>query len=231
MAFDLDLGCSGYVYGLSIAQGLMTNGASQKVLLVNGDTYSRLIHPGDRSTRCLFGDGASVSVIAPSSDERGILDIRLATAGKAYERFIVRAGGARQERDATTCVPRADRSGNLRSDDNIVMDGFGVLSFFNSALPVAVTELLTAHDRTVADVDLFVFHQASQVALESLENLLRIPHDKMLYDLAETGNLVSASIPVALQRAQERGRVKPGALVVLCGFGVGLSWGTALLRT
>jgi 3-oxoacyl-[acyl-carrier-protein] synthase III len=231
MAFDLNLGCSGFVYGLSIAQSLLAVDATKRVLLLNGDTYSRLIHPGDRSTRCLFGDGASATVIAPAVGREGVLDIRLATAGHAHERFMVKAGGARKPRDATSCVPRRDRSGNLRSDETITMDGIGVLSFFNSALPAAVTDLLSSHRLTVDDIDLFVFHQASQVALESLERLLKISKEKMVYDLANTGNLVSASIPVAMKRCQDTGKLKAGSLVVLCGFGVGLSWGTALVRT
>jgi 3-oxoacyl-[acyl-carrier-protein] synthase-3 len=109
------------------------------------------------------------------------------------------------------------------------MDGLGVLSFFNATVPSSVREMLARNGLSIDDIDLFVFHQASQVALDSLSAALRIPAAKMVYDLADIGNLVSASIPVALSRALESGRAKPGQRALLCGFGVGLSWGNALV--
>jgi 3-oxoacyl-[acyl-carrier-protein] synthase-3 len=109
------------------------------------------------------------------------------------------------------------------------MDGLGVLSFFNSTVPAAVREALSANSLCVPDIDLFIFHQASKVALDSLRAIIGIPAGSMLYEMEDIGNLVSASIPVALSRALASGRVKPGQRVLLCGFGVGLSWGTALV--
>ncbi len=230
VAFDINMGCSGYIYGLELARSLIVSGAARKVLLATADTYSRLIHPDDRATRCLFGDGGAVSLISPSADERGLLDISLGTAGKYYERFIVRAGGARCARSAETATAVTDRSGNVRTAEHIKMDGLGVSSFFNSTIPATVRALLEQNGVKADDVDLFVFHQASRLALDSLRRLLDIPDDKMLYEIAEVGNLVSASIPVALKRAIADGRIQPGDLLLLCGFGVGLSWGTALLK-
>jgi 3-oxoacyl-[acyl-carrier-protein] synthase-3 len=135
----------------------------------------------------------------------------------------------RTQRSAETSRETIDSSGNVRTEENIKMDGLGVLSFFNSTVPCAVKKALADNDLTIADIDLFLFHQASRVALDSLTSALRIPAEKMVVDLADTGNLVSASIPVALQRALETGRARAGQLVLLCGFGVGLSWGTALM--
>ena len=135
----------------------------------------------------------------------------------------------RVERSPETALETTDQSGNVRTAEHIKMDGLGVLSFFNSTVPCAVKKTLAENEVSIADVDLFVFHQASQVALDSLTTALQIPSSKMVVDLAETGNLVSASIPVALQRALESGRAKAGQLALLCGFGVGLSWGTALV--
>jgi len=133
-------------------------------------------------------------------------------------------------RSAETARETVDQSGNVRTAEHIKMDGLGVLSFFNSTVPASVREALQQNGLSMDDIDLFVFHQASQVALDSLTTALRIPPAKMVYDLAETGNLVSASIPVALSRALQSGRAKPGQLALLCGFGVGLSWGTALVN-
>lgn len=229
LAFDINLACSGYIYGLQLAASLIDSGAAKYVLLATADTYSRYIHPGDRATRCLFGDGGAVSVITKSANGHRVRDIRCGTAGKHHEKFVIPAGGMRTPRSVKTAEETVDQSGNIRTAEHIRMDGLGVLSFFNSTVPCSVKETLLLNKLTLDDVGLFVFHQASQLALDSLRAALRIPAEKMVYDLAETGNLVSASIPVALSRALKSGRAKPGQLALLCGFGVGLSWGTALV--
>ena len=229
MAFDITLACSGYVYGLQLADSLIRSGSARRVLLATSDTYSRYIHPGDRATRCLFGDGGAVSIISAAQNECGIRAIRCGTAGRHHEKFIIPAGGMRQERSTETCRIATDASGNTRTLEHIRMDGLGVLSFFNSTVPRAVKEVLAASQLQLADIDLFVFHQASQIVLETLCTALEIPREKMVFDLAEVGNLVSASIPVALKRAFDRGQARRGQLALLCGFGVGLSWGTALV--
>ena len=229
LAFDITLACSGYIYGLQLAASLIRSGATRRVLLATSDTYSRFIHAGDRATRCLFGDGGAVSILAESSNGRGIRDIRCGTAGSHYDKFMIAAGGMRVPRSAETSRETVDRSGNIRTPEHIQMDGLGVLSFFNATVPRSIREILSLNDLSMDDVDLFIFHQASQIALDSLTNALKIPREKMVYDLADTGNLVSASIPVALSRAIESGRARKGQLVLLCGFGVGLSWGAALV--
>jgi 3-oxoacyl-[acyl-carrier-protein] synthase-3 len=229
LAFDITLACSGYIYGLQLAASLIRGGSAAQVLLATADTYTRYIHPGDRATRCLFGDGGAVTIVSGAENGHAIRDIRCGTAGRHYEKFMIPAGGMRVPRSAETARQTVDRSGNIRTAENITMDGLGVLSFFNATVPCSVREIVAQNGLSMDDVDLFVFHQASQVALESLTAALRIPPEKMVYDLAETGNLVSASIPVALKRALESRRAKPGHLALLCGFGVGLSWGNALV--
>src|SRR5581483_2418543 len=219
----------GYIYGLQLATSLIRSGAARRVLLGTADTYSRYIHPGDRATRCLFGDGGAVSIIAETDHGHAVRDIRCGTAGRHNEKFMIAAGGMRVPRSSDTARETTDSSGNVRSAEHIKMDGLGVLSFFNATVPCAVKETLARNEISLDDIDIFVFHQASQLALESLSAALQIPAAKMVYDLAETGNLVSASIPVALSRALESGRAKAGQLALLCGFGVGLSWGTALV--
>jgi 3-oxoacyl-[acyl-carrier-protein] synthase-3 len=230
MALDITLACSGYIYGLQLADSLIRSGSARRVLLATADTYSRYIHPGDRATRCLFGDGGAVSIISESTKGRGISDIRCGTAGRHHEKFIIPAGAMRQPRSKDSSCAKVDRSGNVRSAEHIKMDGIGVLSFFNATVPCAVKEILAGNNLSLADVDLFVFHQASQIVLDTLRGALQIPQEKMVYDLAEVGNLVSASIPVALKRAFDAGRAQPGQLALLCGFGVGLSWGNALVE-
>jgi 3-oxoacyl-[acyl-carrier-protein] synthase III len=229
LAFDINLACSGYIYGLQLAASLLKSGAAQRVLLATADTYTRYIHPGDRATRCLFGDGGAVSVVSEAEDVWPILDIRCGTAGKHFDKFLIPAGGMRCPRSAETARETVDPSGNVRTAEHIRMNGMGVLSFFNSTIPPVVRDTLCRNRLRIEDIGLFVFHQASQVALDSLRSALRIPPEKLALDLAEVGNLVSASIPVAFERAIERGAAR-GQKVLLCGFGVGLSWGTALIE-
>ena len=229
LAFDITLACSGYIYGLQLASSLLRSGASKRVLLATADTYTRYIHPGDRSTRCLFGDGGAVSIISDCADGHALRDIQCGTAGKHHCKFMIPAGGMRRPRTSETAKESSDDSGNLRTQEQIHMDGMGVLSFFNTNVPPVVRATLARNGLAIDDVDVFLFHQASQVALDSLRAALRIPGEKMIYDLSETGNLVSASIPVALSRALESGRVQRGQKALLCGFGVGLSWGTAVI--
>ncbi len=230
MAFDIMHACSGFIYGLGIGRSLVLSGTASRVLLVTADTYTRLLHPQDRSTRPIFGDGAAATLISVVEPALTILDMTFATAGKQAGRFIVKSGGARYPKHSPVVDVMVDKSGRVRSDEHIYMDGMGVLSFFTGVVPKAVKEILTRNQLSIDDISLFVFHQASQLALEGLQRTLAIPENKILIDLSDTGNLVSASIPVALTRVMASRRPQPGKLAVLCGFGVGLSWGTALVR-
>lgn len=230
MAFDVTLACSGFVYGLGLARSLIASGAARRVLLTTADTYSHLIHPGDRSSRTLFGDGGAATIVGVDARGLELLDMTFATSGREHERFIVKAGGSRVPRSPETARVYSDRSGNLRTAEHIEMDGLGVLSFFNSAIPKAIDELLSRNELSRDEIDCFVLHQASQVALDGIRHAMRLSPERVILDIAEVGNLVSASIPVALARALSAGRLKRGSLIVLCGFGVGLSWATALIR-
>lgn len=229
-ALDVNLACSGYIYGLAIAQGLVCSGISKNILLVNADTYSKYINKDDRSVRVLFGDAAAVSWITKSDSLRGIVDIHCATAGKYYDKFIIPAGGCRMPKSKKTSMKHVDSSGNKRTLENIYMDGMGILGFVNSKVPRQVTQILRKNRLKVSDVDLFVFHQASKLALDSFVRLLNVDPDKVFRNLSTIGNTVSASIPIALKDAVDKGRLSIGDKVVISGFGAGLSWGTAIIN-
>lgn len=230
LALDFNLACSGFTYGLALAQGLISAGTVTNVLLVTAHTYSKFIHPKDRSAVVLFGDGAAASWIAAAEGDEGLLDIDYGTSGRNWRDFWIPAGGARTPlSEATRQQPNAD-SGDFRTAENIHMDGMSVLGFVNSKIPPSVSRVLTRNALTVDDIELFVFHQASALALDAIERRLKIPAGKSARSLEHVGNLVSASIPRTLEDAQSRGEVGPGDLVLLCGFGVGLSWATALVR-
>ena len=229
MAFDITLACSGFVYAIGIARSLVLSETAQRVLVVTADTYSRLIHEGDRSSRCLFGDGAAATIVGTGPGIE-ILDVEFGTAGAKHDRFIVRAGGSRVPRSAATGVITTDRSGNVRTAENIEMDGLGVLSFFNTMIPGVVRNAVRRNGLTLEQIDCFVFHQASLVALQGIVRGLGIPDARVVVNLAKIGNLVSASVPIALRDAMDTGRFVAGQTAVLCGFGVGLSWATAIVR-
>lgn len=229
-AFDFNLACSGYIYGLALAQGLICSKSATNVLLVNADTYSKYINKKDRSVRMLFGDGAAVSLITKSDSEQGIIDIKCSTHGKLYDKFIIPAGGCRMPKSETTSVPKTDNAGNVRTLENIHMDGVGILRFVSAKVPVQVRQILERNNLTVNDIDMFIFHQASKLVLDRLINSLEIGPEKMYQNLSEVGNTVSASIPMVLKVALDKGKILPGNKILLSGFGVGLSWGTAIIK-
>jgi 3-oxoacyl-[acyl-carrier-protein] synthase III len=230
MAFDINHACSGFIYGLGIGQSLIKSDTAKRVLLVTGDTYTRLLHPQDRATRPIFGDGAAATLITGEDPVVSVIDMTFHTGGKVADRFIVKRGGARNPHLTNPEPETIDKSGRVRSDGHVYMDGLGVLSFFTSVVPKAVREILSRNQMSMEDISLFVFHQASQLALDGLQKSLAIPDEKMVVDIQDTGNLVSSSIPVALSRVLKDRCLKPDQLVLLCGFGVGLSWATALVR-
>jgi 3-oxoacyl-[acyl-carrier-protein] synthase-3 len=230
-AFDLPHACSAFVYALGLAHALIASGGAHDVLIVTAETYSRWIHPQDRSARVLFGDGAAATWVAAETDGRGVLDVQCGTAGQYYDRFYVPAGGSRRPAsDDVRSQEARDTSGNIRTPAHIHMAGRDILSFVSSRVPDHVRAFLARGRRTTADVRWFVFHQASAVTLDSLVQRLELDEARVVRHLAPVGNTVCASIPMALDALVRRGDARDGDLLLLCGFGAGLSWGSALVR-
>lgn len=230
-AFDYNLACSGFVYGLVIAQGFILSGLAQRLLLVTADTYSKLINKNDRSCLCLFGDGATATLISASPSNVGIVDIKLGSAGNLWKSFYVPAGGFRLCKSEITSAESVDANGNVHSLNDIHMDGLRVWGFINSEVPVQIRNLMMRNNLSIEDVDLFLFHQASKMTLDSLVRILDISDKQLFTNLAYVGNTISSSIPIALRDAQNQGRIKPGNRIILSAFGVGLSFGTLLMQT
>lgn len=229
-ALDFSIGSSGYVYGLGLAQGLIETGQAATVLLITADTYSRYIHPRDRSVRPVFGDAASVTLLRGVDREEPLLGPYVyGTDGKGAPHLMVPAGGMREPRTPETAREYADDSGNVRTRENLFMDGSEIFTFALREVPPMVAELMRRAGLEVAGVDLFVFHQANRFMLEHLRKRLQIPPEKFVTAM-RWGNTASSSIPVALKSAISEGRLKDGARVVLAGFGPGYSWGAVLLR-
>jgi 3-oxoacyl-[acyl-carrier-protein] synthase-3 len=230
-ALDFNLGCSGYVYGLGLAKALIETGQATNVLLVTAETYSKFIHPKDKSVRTLFGDaGAATLVRDGAGNDEFIGPFVYGTDGSGAENLIVPTGGMRRRAAPANEEPAVDADGNLRTSANLYMNGPEVFTFTLRAVPKVVQELLSRSGKELADIDLFVFHQANLYMLEHLRKKLKIPAEKFFVGLRDCGNTVSCSIPIALKQAADQGRLKAGSLVMLAGFGVGYSWGATLVR-
>ncbi|HEY7329093.1 MAG TPA: ketoacyl-ACP synthase III [Gemmataceae bacterium] len=229
-ALDFNLGCSGFVYGLSLARGLVETGQASNVLLLTAETYSKFLHPDDRSVRPLFGDAAAATLVqarpdAPPDGLPWIGPFVFGTDGKGMENLIVPAGGMRRPHREQTS------SASLPSGDHLSMNGPEIFTFALAVVPQAVHTLLTRAGKTIDDVDLFVFHQANRYMMEHLRKKLSIPAEKFVVALSHVGNTVSSTIPIALKETFDRGLLPAGKLVLLVGFGVGYSWSATLIRS
>jgi 3-oxoacyl-[acyl-carrier-protein] synthase-3 len=230
-ALDFNLGCSGYVYGLGLAEGLIASGQARNVLLLTAETYSKFLHPRDKSVRTIFGDAAAATLLTATESEHPFIGPFIyGTDGKGGPNLIVRTGGMRQPRTAETAIDKKDESGNIRADDNLFMDGAEIFNFTISAVPKSVCTLLARAGMALEQIDLFVFHQANKYMLEHLRKRINIPAEKFQVSMAHCGNTVCSTLPIALKHAQAEGRLKHGSTVMLVGFGVGYSWGATLLR-
>lgn len=224
-ALDFNHGCSGYVAGLQLAKSLIVSGAARNVLFISADTYSKLVHPKDRTVRALFGDGAAATLIGAAEDGCGeIGEFVLGTDGSGAKSLIVPSGGFRSPRDAGTAVEEVDANACVRTREHLFMDGQAIFSFALNSVPRAINQLLERSALTPAQVDWYVYHQANKFMLENLATFSKIPAAKMVYHLETVGNTVSASIPLAIDSYVQSGRIQPGQTLVLAGFGVGLSW-------
>lgn len=224
-AFDFNLGCSGYEYGLAVAKGLILGGIARNVLLLTGETYNKYIHPRDKGNRTIFGDAATATVVSTDGFAE-ICDFILGTDGAGAKQLIVQSGGARSPQKL--CDLTYDEGGNPISSDHLFMDGQEIFMFTLSIVPKMVKAVLDKNGLQQNDIDLFIFHQANKYMLDHLRKKMKIKDDKFFVNLEKVGNTVSSTIPIALCDAQEQGLLT--GHVLLAGFGVGLSWGATILR-
>lgn len=229
-ALDVNLGCSGYVYGLSLAKGLIETGAARCILLLTADTYSKYIHPLDKSVRTLFGDGATATALTADEAGQGAIGpFVFGTDGSGAKHLIVPAGGFRRPIDESSGQEEKDASDNVRSANHLYMNGAEVMAFTLREVPRAMDALLSRAQLSVDDIDYFVLHQANRFMLDSLRKKLKIPADRMPVFLEDVGNTVSSTIPLTLHSMLEQGRLTSTKRLMLIGFGVGLSWSACIL--
>jgi len=216
-AFDVNLGCSGFVYGLAMAGSLVETGLCRQVLLLCGETYTRYIDAHDRTCRPLFSDAGSATLIQ-ASEQPLIGPFELGTDGRGYADLIIPNSGAR----AT--------NGTSGQRAMLKMEGASVFMFTMSAVPSSIRQLLGTAGIALEQIDWFVFHQASKLVLDEIVRHLNLPPEKVIRNLETVGNTVSATIPIALKQAADAGLLKTGQTIMLVGFGVGYSWGACLLQ-
>ncbi len=228
-AFDVNLGCSGYVYGLWMAASLMQN-VKGNVLLLVGDTISRVASPQDQSVALLFGDAGTATALAPDADAPPIF-FELGADGSGFDNLIVRAGGFRNPSTPESAIRTLREGQNIRSDQDMFMDGAEIFAFALQRVPPLVKAVLQNARREMDEIDGFVFHQANRFMLEHLAKRIGIPAGKFVIALEDYGNTSSASIPLAISGSRLRTRVQESSLrLLLAGFGVGLSWAAVILN-
>ena len=224
-ALDFNLGCSGFVYGLSLAKGLIFGGIAKNILLITAETYSKHIHPKDKGNRTIFGDAAAATLIS-TEGFASIQEFSLGTDGRGAENLIVKKGGLRQPTALNDFA--MDDTGSFTSSDYLFMNGGEIFNFTSEAVPILVDDVLLKNKLQKEEIDLFVFHQANKYMMNYLRKLIDIEQDKFYYCLENVGNTVSSTIPIALYEAKKEGRLIGN--VLLAGFGVGYSWGGVIIN-
>ena len=229
-ALDINLGCSGFVYGLSLAKGLIETGSAQCVLLLTSDTYSKYIHPLDKSVRTIFGDAAAATVIVAKDDTNpSIGPFIFGTDGGGADNLIVRSGMFRHSRNDVNNINNTDDSSNATSFDNLYMNGAEVMSFSLTEVPRAVDNLLIKASKLKNQVDFYVFHQANKFMLEALRKKIGLQNINFPILMNDVGNTVSSTIPITIFKMREKGMLDSRSLLMLVGFGVGYSWAACML--
>lgn len=229
-ALDYNLGCSGFVYGLQMAKGLIVGTGVKNVLLLTSSSLTRTVNEKDRSSRFIFGDGACATVISASEENEGIGHFEIGTDGSRGERIIIRDGRARSALTPESDLPIEDEFGNITSHSTFYMDGTAVFIFGMREVPKMVAKLLEKHQCSLDDIDVFIFHQANEFMIESIRKKIGIPSEKFMVYMKDIGNTVSSTLPIAMLEAERAGRLKRGDRVLLAAFGGGLSWSGTILQ-
>lgn len=226
-AIDVNLGCSGFIFGLSLAKGLVLGEMAENVLLLTSETYSKHIHPKDKGNRTIFGDAAAATLISKD----GLAEIKkfcFGTDGRGANNLIVKTGGFRNPSPLNDLL--MDESGNPKSSDHLFMDGSEILKYTLDYFPPLVVDTLAKNNMEQKDIDLFVFHQANKFIMELLRKKMKIEEDRFYRFFENVGNTVSSTIPIALKEAMNDGTLDNKSQVLLAAPGLGYSWGGAILE-
>lgn len=226
-AFDYNLGCSGCIYGMAVAKGLIAAGIAKNVLLLTAETYTKYLHPSDKSNRSIFGDGAAACLISTDGFAK-IGEFALGTDGSGADNLIVKTGAARHR--AATGKFTEDDEGHAWHDDYLYMNGGAIFNFTLDAVPAMMKDILQKNGIEQDQIDYYVFHQANKFMLNTIRKVCGLPKDKFHVNLSETGNTVSSTVLIGLKNCLDTQAIKAGDKVLVTGFGVGLSWGGTVLN-
>ena len=226
-AIDINLGCSGFVTGLSLAKAIIVSGQAKNVLLLTAETYSKYMHERDKSNRTIFGDGAAATLVSTEGFAE-VGEFVIGTDGEGAENLIVKTGGARHPQPMNDL--KFDDFGNPFSSDNLFMDGPAILNYSLDSIPQLVKDVLEKNHLEMDDINLHVYHQAN-IFLANLERRkLRIPQDRYYCNIEHVGNTVSSTIPIALCLALKDGTIKDGFNILSVAQGLGYTWGGFVLK-
>ncbi len=229
-AFDIPLGCSGYVYGLSVVASMIQSGVAKKALLLVGDATYRQLSYQDKTTFPLFGDAGSATALS-YKEEVPPMFFNLQTDGEGYQAIIAEDGGTRNPANADSLIMQEIQEGVIRNKHHVALDGLKIFEFAVSEVPGNIKKLLRFAEQDKDSIDYFVFHQANKLMNETLRKFLKIPVEKYPYSLENFGNTSSASIPLSINYQIHQQASKEKLKFLLSGFGVGLSWGSLILET
>lgn len=226
-AFDINLGCSGFIYGLQVAFHYAAHATIDKVLLLNGETKSKAYSTKDKATSLLFGDGAAAVIIEKTrSDNPTIMSMNSNGEGAKY--IIMPAGGYRKPSSFETLVERSYPDGSIRTEEQGSMDGESVFNFTITDVPKDIKSILVEAQVSANEIDFFIPHQANKFITDHIAKKLKIANEKVLYSLQKYGNTSSVSIPLTIADSFPAGDIIDKAKVLMTGFGVGLSWGSII---
>lgn len=226
-AFDYNLGCSGCIYGLALAKGLIISRVAKNVLLLTAETYNKYLHPSDKSNKSIFGDGAAACLVSTDGFAE-IGEFSFGTDGNGGENLIVKTGASRSKEK--TGIYETDDEGHIKYDDYLYMNGGAIFNFTLEIVPLLMNNVLEKNKLTKDEVDYFIFHQANKFMLNTIRKVCVIPKDKFYINLEETGNTVSSTVLIGLKESIEKKLIKPSQNIMITGFGVGLSWGGCILN-
>ena len=225
-ALDYNLGCSGYVYGLSLAKGLLLSHTAKGLLLVTAEAYTKRINPKDKGNRSIFGDAATATFLT-ETDARNIGEFVLGTDGNGANNLIIKNGGLRFPQG--NAEEKSYGSGNIYTDNDLFMDGPEIFNFTIERVPALIKKTLKKNALEQNDIKMFILHQANSYILSFLRKITRIPEKHFYLNMLNTGNTVSSTIPVALEDLLNSNIIQSGDKVLVAGFGVGYSYGATVL--
>ncbi len=227
IAFDVNLTCSGYIYGLFLAYSLANIPGINNVLLLVGETLSKITSPNDKSTGLLLGDGGSATIIN-KDDKYEESYFSLNTDGSSYESVIIPGGGFRNMSSIETLTEKVDEEGNIRNDEQIRMDGIDVFSFAVSRIPKDVKNLLGFANKEISYIDKVIFHQSNKYMMDVIAKKAKVDMSKMLYSIQKYGNTSGVSIPLTL--GDQKSEISNNDILLLNAIGAGFSWGSTILK-